>query len=155
MNIQTLASILNRLNESENISIFGSGKWADSTLSADETSLIDTYQPQKALIVYGTLAPGQANHHIVEHINGEWVKATIKGRLENKGWGAEMGFAGFTPAGSVNSSVIDCHVLISDELTANWSLLDKFEGAEYRRIFAQYECLNGDIGVGYIYALNV
>jgi hypothetical protein len=36
----------------------------------------------------------------------------------------------------------------------NWTMLDEFERAEYKRILAQYELTNGETGVGYIYGIN-
>ena len=49
---------------------------------------------------------------------------------------------------------IKAYVLFSNELSANWPFLDAFEGSEYRRVLAKFELDNGDVGVGYIYALN-
>ena len=40
------------------------------------------------LFVYGTLAPGRSNAHMLSHIAGSWQKASIRGRLVQEGWGA-------------------------------------------------------------------
>jgi len=37
------------------------------------------------LFIYGTLAPGRPNHHVVEDIPGNWEEATLKGTLLNEG----------------------------------------------------------------------
>ncbi|GMM83898.1 hypothetical protein [Pseudoalteromonas sp. MTN2-4] len=44
------------------------------------------------LFVYGTLAPGKPNEHILQEVEGEWLPATVKGELHQTGWGAELGF---------------------------------------------------------------
>ncbi len=55
--------------------------------------------PESALIDYGTLAPNKQNHSVVEHIRGTWHKGIVRGKLVNKGWGAQTGHAGYVPAG--------------------------------------------------------
>ncbi|RFS18603.1 gamma-glutamylcyclotransferase [Emticicia sp. C21] len=115
---------------------------------------METYQPEKVLIVYGTLAPGKPNHSKIEHIKGEWEKIIVKGKLVKEGWGAELGYYGFTHAAPEEQITIEAYVLFSDELPANWQYLDDFEGNGYKRIIAKYELGNGKIGVGYIYAIN-
>ena len=43
------------------------------------------------LFVYGTLAPGRENHHVMRGIEGSWESATITGELISEGWGAALG----------------------------------------------------------------
>lgn len=50
------------------------------------------------LFIYGTLAPGRANNKVVEGITGSWQNATLKGKLIEQGWGAEMGCPGIIPS---------------------------------------------------------
>ena len=45
------------------------------------------------LAVYGTLAPGQPNHHVVAPLGGEWTDGLIEGDLLPEGWGATRGIA--------------------------------------------------------------
>lgn len=40
------------------------------------------------LFVYGTLAPGRPNEHVLANLPGEWEPATVNGRLLQAGWGA-------------------------------------------------------------------
>jgi gamma-glutamylcyclotransferase (GGCT)/AIG2-like uncharacterized protein YtfP len=110
--------------------------------------------PEKTLIVYGSLAPNASNHHIVAHIKGQWLKGKIRGQLEHMGWGADMGYLGFRHTNPDEAEEIKAHIFFSDELANNWAYLDDFEGDGYQRILAQYELENGDIGIGYIYAIN-
>ncbi len=49
------------------------------------------------LAVYGTLAPGQPNHHVLAPLGGEWTDGTIEGDLIPLGWGAALGYPGFRP----------------------------------------------------------
>lgn len=123
-------------------------------LTAEEQSFADTYHPEKSLIIYGTLAPGRPNHGVVEHIRGTWQKGMVRGKLEEEGWGADLGFNGFVFAQPGEQEEINAFILQSDELQENWTALDKFEGEGYRRIFAPYELENGEKGAGYIYAIN-
>ena len=46
------------------------------------------------LFVYGTLAPGRPNEHVLGEIEGSWEAATVTGTLRQDGWGAEMGYPG-------------------------------------------------------------
>ena len=46
------------------------------------------------LFVYGTLAPGRPNEHVLAAIPGSWEAATVKGKLFQEGWGARAGFPG-------------------------------------------------------------
>lgn len=146
--------IIDTLNKKVNISGITLSNLEDAGLTEVEKAFIKTYKPQKSLIIYGTLAPGRPNHSVVEHIKGKWRKGIVKGKLENKGWGAELGYDGFKPAGLEEQVEIKAYVLFSDELIANWKYLDEFEGDGYRRILAKFELVNGEAGVGYIYAIN-
>lgn len=147
-------SIISKLNPSIAVSNILIEQSHTSHLSEEEKEFILEFQPQRSLIIYGTLAPGKPNHKIITHIKGEWKSATIKGKLENEGWGAAMGFFGFKHTTPEEATVIDCWVLISDELVANWKMLDDFEGAGYKRILTSYTLNNNETGVGYIYAVN-
>ncbi len=84
------------------------------------------------LFVYGTLAPGRENHHVLENIPGTWESATLKGFLLNKGWGAFMGYPGIMP--SDEGDEVKGWVLSSGVLAKYWADIDRFEGHEYRRV---------------------
>ena len=47
-----------------------------------------------ALFVYGTLAPGQVNAHVLASLSGAWTEAQISGSLHDAGWGAAHGCPG-------------------------------------------------------------
>jgi gamma-glutamylcyclotransferase (GGCT)/AIG2-like uncharacterized protein YtfP len=126
----------------------------DSDLSDEQKIFIRKYQPQNVFIVYDTLGPGRPNHYKIKHIQGKWSKATIKGKLEAKGWGADLGYYGYIKAASAEEQEIEAFILFSDELIINWKFLDEFEGDEYERIPAEFKLENGEAGVGNIYALK-
>jgi len=46
------------------------------------------------LFVYGTLAPGRPNEHVLSAIGGSWDTAIVTGSLRQEGWGAAMGYPG-------------------------------------------------------------
>ena len=146
--------IIKGLNRKRNTPGIGSGSFQDMDLTEGEKTFIKTYSPEKSFIVYGTLAPNAPNHSVIEHIKGNWQRGIVRGSLEKKGWGAELGYYGFKHTSDEKQEEIKVFVLFSDELDANWQLLDDFEGNGYKRILAKYELENGQIGVGNIYAIN-
>jgi gamma-glutamylcyclotransferase (GGCT)/AIG2-like uncharacterized protein YtfP len=95
------------------------------------------------LAVYGSLAPGRENHHLVEPLGGLWSEGVVEGDLTRYGWGAAMGYSALhlRPGGPA----VAVHVLTSAALPAAWPELDAFEGAEYRRVLVPVWS-NGDAG---------
>ncbi|MDI9356295.1 MAG: hypothetical protein QM536_04610 [Chitinophagaceae bacterium] len=141
-----------------NIIITSQGKGVEKIdkvyLTVDEEQFLREYNPQKSIIIYGTLAPNRPNHSKIEHINGKWIKGVVKGKLVKEGWGAELGYYGFKHSSIDEQENIEAFILFSDELVNNWTYLDEFEGDGYRRILAKFELENGEVGVGNIYAIN-
>lgn len=129
-------------------------KLKSDELNTEEVEFIKKYQPQKFLIIYGTLGPGRPNHSKIEHINGIWKKGIIRGKLINEGWGAAMGYFAFKNTPENEQEIIQAYILISDELHKHWEFLDEFEGDEYTRTLTQYQLEDGTIGVGNIYAFK-
>ncbi|WP_299776139.1 gamma-glutamylcyclotransferase family protein [uncultured Pseudoteredinibacter sp.] len=99
------------------------------------------------LFVYGTLAPGRVNHHVVADIPGVWCEATVTGRLLEEGWGAEMGYPGIElPQVDVNPEEytgINGYVLESPNLADFWGALDEFEGEGYVRVLTEAKLSDG------------
>ena len=48
------------------------------------------------LFVYGSLAPGKPNEHVLANVPGNWEPASVRGTLRQEGWGAAIGFPGIT-----------------------------------------------------------
>ena len=44
------------------------------------------------LATYGSLAPGQSNHHQLDGLDGRWLEGQVYGELINAGWGAGLGY---------------------------------------------------------------
>ena len=48
------------------------------------------------LVVYGTLAPGESNEHVMADIPGRWTPAVVRGTRVDSGRGAAFGYPGLT-----------------------------------------------------------
>ncbi len=104
------------------------------------------------LFVYGTLAPGRANHEVLSEIPGSWHPASLRGRLHQEGWGAELGCPGIVPAD--DGEEVAGFLLVSEQLDRHWTRLDDFEGEGYRRRLVSV-CIDGATEVeAWVYALN-
>ena len=104
------------------------------------------------LFVYGTLAPGRANHHVLAQLPGTWQPATLKGNLFAEGWGAEQGCPGIVPA--VDGDDIAGFLFSSAALTEYWPTLDQFEGEGYQRLPVTVRTDRADAVQAFVYALN-
>ena len=76
------------------------------------------------LFVYGTLAPGRPNAHVLADVSGTWEPATVKGPLRQEGWGAAVGCPGIVLDNS--GTDVQGFLFSSGELTALWTQLDEF-----------------------------
>jgi gamma-glutamylcyclotransferase (GGCT)/AIG2-like uncharacterized protein YtfP len=101
---------------------------------------------------YGTLAPGRANHHQLAGLKGRWRQGTVRGRLVDAGWGAELGYPGLVldPLGPA----VEVYLFESAELPDHWSRLDEFEGTGYRRVVTQVCTADGELDA-WIYVVVV
>ena len=97
-----------------------------------ERQLDALYGTSHTLAVYGTLAPGQPNHHVVAPLGGEWTDGLVEGELLPVGWGTTLGYPAFRPR--VGGAAVAVQLLIAPTLATAWPTLDRFEGPEYRRI---------------------
>lgn len=97
-----------------------------------EQQLETLFSTNHTLAVYGSLAPGRSNYHIVAPLGGEWTEGLVEGDLVPVGWGVALGYPAFRPR--AGGTAVAVHVLISPLLATAWPGLDRFEGAEYQRI---------------------
>jgi gamma-glutamylcyclotransferase (GGCT)/AIG2-like uncharacterized protein YtfP len=104
----------------------------DYGASGAEGHLDSLFGTSERLAVYGSLAPGRQNHHIVQPLGGTWTPGIVEGDLAVFGWGAAIGYPALTlrPGGPA----VSVQVLASPGLPTAWADLDAFEGAEYRRV---------------------
>lgn len=90
-----------------------------------------------ALFVYGTLAPGEVNAHVLSALDGSWARAKVRSVLCDAGWGAAHGFPGLRLFRSAASSTdapsdfVSGLLFESEGLSEMWPELDEFEGADY------------------------
>lgn len=104
------------------------------------------------LFVYGTLAPGRPNAHILAGVSGQWTPATVRGVLYADGWGAALGYPGIVLADSADE--VQGLVFSSPELPAHWARLDDFEGEGYVRVPVKARLSDGGLVDAFIYALS-
>jgi gamma-glutamylcyclotransferase (GGCT)/AIG2-like uncharacterized protein YtfP len=101
--------------------------------------------------VYGTLAPGRPNAHVLADVPGRREPATARGQLLQHGWGAEVGFPGIVL--DENGPEVHGMLFSSDELRKHWERLDQFEGKGYMRVLTPVSVANGETAQAYIYVL--
>ena len=104
------------------------------------------------LFVYGTLAPGRPNEHVLAGLPGTWEPATVTGTLLQEGWGAAFGCPGIVldeAGGEVHGFLFS-----SKALSANWVRLDAFEGDGYERTVTSAKRGDGTLVQAHIYTLK-
>jgi len=75
---------------------------------------------KSTLIVYGSLAPGESNHHIISHIDGVWSKAFIKGKIVDNGWLTRNGYPEFQRVHENDAEKLEVLAFISQDLHLHW-----------------------------------
>ncbi len=104
------------------------------------------------LFVYGTLAPGRPNEHVLAALPGKWEPASVRGRLLPEGWGAAAGYPGIVL--DDEGSEIEGLLFSSDCLGEHWDRVDEFEGEGYERVVTTVKLKDGGSSDGYIYRLR-
>ena len=104
------------------------------------------------LFVYGTLAPGRPNEHILAAVPGKWEPASVKGTLFPEGWGAAAGYPGIVL--DEQAEKIEGLVFSSESLAQHWARLDAFEGEGYERVLTRATLKDGGAVDAYVYALR-
>jgi gamma-glutamylcyclotransferase (GGCT)/AIG2-like uncharacterized protein YtfP len=91
-----------------------------------ERVLEDAFGCSQRLVVYGTLAPGASNEHVLAECTGTWSRGNVHG------WIAVRDYPVFThdPEGPA----VAMQVLHSAQLPTRWEHIDEFEGSAYCRI---------------------
>ncbi|WP_211253317.1 gamma-glutamylcyclotransferase family protein [Rheinheimera texasensis] len=104
------------------------------------------------IFVYGTLAPGRPNAHVLGHLDGSWLNATIRGHLVQAGWGAEQGYPGVVI--DAKGGVVEGFILSFEGLQHEWQRLDEFEGEQYQRVVTKASLEDGQLVEVYVYQLR-
>ena len=103
------------------------------------------------LFVYGTLAPGRPNEHILAPLDGTWQPAAVNGHLQQIGWGAALGYPGLVL--DEEGDEVRGFVFSAAGLAPFWSDLDDFEGDQYERVLTTARLDDGSTVEAYIYVL--
>lgn len=104
------------------------------------------------LFVYGSLAPGRPNAHVLAPLNGAWQPATVQGELRLQGWGARFGYPGLVL--DATAGAVQGFLFSSAQLADFWRALDEFEGAEYLRELTTAQLEDGSSVEAWVYALR-
>lgn len=104
------------------------------------------------LFIYGSLAPGRPNEHVMRPLGGVWQRGTVVGDLEERGWGAASGFPGIV-VNRPSENRVEGWLLTADTLRENWAQLDEFEGSEYQRVSGAVTLDDNTQVEAWIYAL--
>lgn len=104
------------------------------------------------LFVYGTLAPGRPNEHVLADVPGEWEPATVTGTLFQEGWGEAAGYPGIVL--DEHGGEVEGFLFSSESLAEHWDRLDEFEGEGYERVLTTVKLKDGSAVDAYIYRLS-
>lgn len=101
--------------------------------------------PEHFLASYGTLAPGEENHHQLEGLRGHWFKGTVRGRRLKSDDDIWKDYPAFRL--DPKADAVEVHIFESTDLPAHWSRLDAFEGEHYKRVVTTADTEQGMIDV--------
>jgi gamma-glutamylcyclotransferase (GGCT)/AIG2-like uncharacterized protein YtfP len=120
-----------------------------------ETKFEQKFNVSQRLVVYGTLAPGRVNHNVLAEVHGEWTPGVhLEGEFSQTGWGSTHGFPAmnWVPGGHP----IQAWLLRSEKLPELWTMLDNFEGPEYRRLLVPvFDASGGFVSIANTYEAAV
>ena len=120
-------------------------------LNVLESQFSSRFGADSRLAVYGSLAPGRANHHHLSALQGQWISGlTARGELVQQGWGTDLGYPALH--WSLSGPPVDVELFISPQLVRHWPRLDEFEGLEYRRILVPLFNSSSVVAVANLYA---
>ena len=103
------------------------------------------------LFIYGTLAPGGPNEHVLSEVEGSWEAASVTGSLRQEGWGAAIGYPGIDL--DEHGDEVQGFLFSSEKLSDHWAKLDEFEGKSYKRVLTAVKLKGNSIVDAYIYTL--
>ena len=105
------------------------------------------------LFVYGTLAPGRSNEHVLADLTGDWQPASTRGMLLPDGCAISYGFPALI-LDDPDAGEVEGLLFVSADLPAFWPDLDEFEGDGYRRVITTITTAAGERLKAYTYELN-
>lgn len=105
----------------------------------------------QTLFVYGSLAPGRSNEHILAPLDGTWQPAAVNGHLQQIGWGAALGYPGLVL--DAEGEEVSGFLFSAAGLAAFWDTLDDFEGDQYERVLTTVRLDDGSTVEACVYVL--
>ena len=99
--------------------------------------------PECKLVVYGTLAPGKVNHHIISEIPGSWKDCIVNGHVDEANG---LPYFSWEPRGPS----LKAQLFTSSVLPSMWKEIDNFEGPSYQRILIPVKIID-EIDIANIY----
>lgn len=105
------------------------------------------------LFVYGTLAPGASNAHVLAGLEGHWQPARVRGYCYPQGHRASFGYPALFLADACDAEapMVEGLLFSSEDLHAFWPQLDVFEGEAYRRVVVPVELAGGHTVDAHVY----
>lgn len=94
--------------------------------------------PSRRLVVYGTLAPGQRNHGVIQGLKGSWRPCRLEAVVRVV---HGLPVLSWQPGGTLT---VDALLFDSDGLADHWQDLDRFEGSGYRRHLVEASVPSGE-----------
>lgn len=98
----------------------------ESALARQRAACLRSWDCPCQLAVYGTLAPGRPNHHVLADLRGSWRPGQVHGHLRH----GRYPMLRWDPTGPP----VDVLLFTSTDLPLHWQRIDAFEGDDYRRI---------------------
>lgn len=95
-----------------------------------DTAFSTSMGAHERLCVYGTLRPGEENHHLMKPLKGQWDDVTYRGYFSPPDESYEYPRIAWAPHGEENPA----NLMISSQLPSHWAELDAFEGDDYCRL---------------------
>lgn len=108
--------------------------------------------PEARLFVYGTLAPGGVNAHVLDGLQGQWRRAQVRARLYPPGTPPIINYP--VIVADESADWVEGWLLESPGLVAMWPTLDHFETSAYRRERVRVRCGDGELVEATTYTLN-
>jgi gamma-glutamylcyclotransferase (GGCT)/AIG2-like uncharacterized protein YtfP len=116
-----------------------------------ESRFASAFAADRRLAVYGSLAPGRANHGQLRDLPGEWHPGlSVTGELVRRGWGANLGYLALH--WSATGPPVAVQLFVSEQLPLHWARLDEFEGPDYLRILVPVASAGVVVAVANLYA---
>jgi gamma-glutamylcyclotransferase (GGCT)/AIG2-like uncharacterized protein YtfP len=106
----------------------------------------------KRLFVYGTLAPGESNQHLLADLAGSWQPATVRGQLYPNGIGLTLGYPALVLRES--GELVQGKLFSCEQLPDYWDILDEFEGDGYQRVVCPAQLVGAGSVPAFVYVLN-